>query len=53
MAKIDDVQKNVETGKTKVVPGLVQEALDEGIKPSEILEAMVSAMSIVGTNSRR
>lgn len=48
MGKIDEVQKNVETGKTKIVQGLVQEALDEGDKPGEILDAMVNAMSIVG-----
>lgn len=48
MTKIDEVQKNVETGKTKLVPGLVQDALDEGGSPVEILDAMVKAMSIVG-----
>jgi methanogenic corrinoid protein MtbC1 len=48
MAKINDIQNNVETGKTKLVPGLVQDALDDGIKPSEILDAMVAAMSVVG-----
>lgn len=48
MARIDDVQANVEKGKTKLIGGLVQEALDAGEKPSEILDAMVRAMSIVG-----
>ena len=48
MSKIDDVKANVEKGKTKIVPGLVQEALDEGGNPVEILDAMVSAMGIVG-----
>jgi len=48
MAKIDDVRSKVETGKTKLVPGLVQEALDEGSKPADILSAMVGAMSVVG-----
>lgn len=48
MAKIDEVRTHVETGKTKLVAGLVQEALDEGSKPSEILDAMVAAMSVVG-----
>lgn len=48
MAKIDEVQGYVEKGKTKIVPGLVQEALDEGSKPGDILNAMVAAMSIVG-----
>jgi methanogenic corrinoid protein MtbC1 len=48
MSKIDEVQANVETGKTKIVPGLVQEALDEGCKAGEILDAMVKGMGIVG-----
>lgn len=48
MAKIDEVREKVETGKTKLVAGLVQEALDEGSKPADILNAMVSAMGIVG-----
>lgn len=48
MAKIDEVKTNVETGKTKLVSGLVQEALDEGSAPAEILDAMVNAMAIVG-----
>ena len=49
MSKIDDVKANVEKGKTtKIVPGLVQEALDESSNPVEILDAMVSAMGIVG-----
>lgn len=48
MSKIDEVRSNVENGKTKLVAGLVQEALDEGNKPNEILDAMVEAMGIVG-----
>lgn len=48
MTKIDEVRSNVEMGKTKLVAGLVQEALDEGNKPSEILDGMVAAMSVVG-----
>jgi methanogenic corrinoid protein MtbC1 len=48
MGKIEEVQQNVETGKTKLVPGLVQEALDEGNKPGDILDAMVTTMGLVG-----
>lgn len=48
MSKIDEVRSNVETGKTKLVGGLVQEALDGGFKASEILDAMVTAMGTVG-----
>lgn len=48
MSKIEDVRTNVETGKTKLVPGLIQEALNEGSSAKDILQAMVDAMGIVG-----
>ena len=37
MSKIDEIAQAVESGKAKVVPGLVEEALAEGIDPMEIL----------------
>ncbi|MBC3889809.1 cobalamin-binding protein [Acetobacterium paludosum] len=48
MSKIEEVKAKVEIGKSKLVPGLVQEALDEGNKPEDILQAMVDSMSVVG-----
>ena len=48
MSKIEDVRANVEIGKTKLVPILVQEALDEGSSAGEILQAMVDGMGVVG-----
>ena len=48
MSKIEEVRANVEAGKTKIVPGLVQEALDEGSSATEILQAMVDGMDYVG-----
>jgi len=48
MSKIQEVKEKVEIGKTKLVAGLVQEALDEGNAPGEILQAMVDSMSVVG-----
>lgn len=48
MSKIQEVKEKVEIGKTKLIPGLVQEALDEGSAPGEILQAMVESMSVVG-----
>ena len=50
MTKLNEISKAVENGKTKLVAGLAQEALDEGIKASEILDAMVGAMGVVGDN---
>lgn len=48
MSKIKEVKVNVETGKTKLVPALVQEALDAGEAADDILTAMIDAMSVVG-----
>ncbi|WP_419660846.1 MttC1: trimethylamine corrinoid protein 1 [Desulfosarcina variabilis str. Montpellier] len=48
MAKIEEVKANVEKGKTKLVPGLVQDALDEGNPAGDILQAMVEGMGVVG-----
>ena len=49
MSKIDEVKAAVEKGKVKLVPGLVQEALDEGCDPTAILnEGMIGAMDVVG-----
>lgn len=48
MSKIEDVRANVEIGKTKLVPILVQEALDEGSSAGDILQAMVDGMGVVG-----
>jgi methanogenic corrinoid protein MtbC1 len=48
MSKIEEVKANVEVGKPKLIPGLVQEALDEGCEAMDILQAMVEAMGIVG-----
>jgi methanogenic corrinoid protein MtbC1 len=49
MSKIQDIAKAVENGKSKLIEGLVQEALTEGIDPLTILnEGMINAMSSVG-----
>jgi methanogenic corrinoid protein MtbC1 len=48
MSKIQEIAAQVEIGKSKVVPGLVQEALDEGANANEILQAMITAMGVVG-----
>jgi len=48
MSKVEEVKAHVEKGKTKLIPGLVQAALDEGDAAMDILQAMVDAMSVVG-----
>ena len=37
MSKIEELAHTVEIGKSKLVPGLVQECLDEGDAPIDIL----------------
>ncbi len=48
MAKIDELEVAVQNGKAKVAAQLAQEALDEGSKAPDILDAMVRAMGVVG-----
>ncbi|MDR0582866.1 MAG: corrinoid protein [Treponema sp.] len=49
MSKIQEIAQAVETGKSKLIEGLVTEALNEGIDPLKILnEGMIAAMSVVG-----
>ena len=49
MSKIDDLAQAVIAGKKKDTPGLVQEALDEGCDPLEILnQGMIDARGVVG-----
>ena len=49
MSKIEEIAELVEKGKAKKVGPAVQEALDEGCDPSEILNvAMIGAMGVVG-----
>ena len=54
MSKIEELAHAVEIGKSKLVPGLVQEALDEGNAPIDILnKGMIDAMAIVGDKFKR
>ena len=54
MSKIEELNHAVEIGKAKLVPGLVQECLDEGIAPIDILnKGMIDAMSVVGDKFKR
>ena len=48
MSKIQEVKELVEAGKSKKIGVAVQEALDVGGQPGEILQAMVDSMSVVG-----
>ena len=47
---ITKVNELVIKGKAKLITGAVQEAVDAGFAPEEILNAMISAMDVVGEN---
>ena len=49
MSKLLEIAAAVEHGKAKIVAGLVQEALDEGFSPMEILnKGLIDAMGVIG-----
>ena len=54
MAKIEEIFEAVEKGKVKIIEGLVEEALAEGIAPLSILnEGMANAMALIGDKFQR
>jgi len=54
MSKIAELAHAIEIGKSKLVAGLVQEALDEGNAPIDILnQGMIDAMANVGEKFKR
>lgn len=49
MSNVQTVKENVEKGKLKLIKGIVQEALDAGCDPIELLnDGMIAAMDTVG-----
>ena len=48
MGTLEDLREKVMKGKRKETGPLVQQALDEGCDPQEILDAMVDAMGVIG-----
>lgn len=49
MGVLNDISTNLQQGKAKAVKDLVQQALDEGVKPADILnEGLLDGMSVIG-----
>ena len=49
MINLSEISENLQRGKTKVVKELVQQAIDEGCKPEDILEqGLLHGMGIIG-----
>ena len=53
MATLQDVQDIILAGRAKKTPAVVQEALDGGLDPKDILNSMIDAMGIVGERFTR
>ena len=54
MSKIAELAQAIENGKSKLVAGLVQEAIDEGNAPIDILnQGMIDAMANIGEKFKR
>ena len=54
MSILNDISANLQKGKSKIVKALVQQALDEGCKPVDILnEGLLHGMNIVGEQFKR
>lgn len=53
MAVLDDINAAIQRGKKKEVVPLVQQAIDEGIGPSEILDALLDGFGVIGDAFRR
>ena len=45
---LEELAQKVAAGKSKLVPGLVQDALDAGEDPTVVLNTMIGAMDVVG-----
>ena len=53
MALLEDLQEKIMKGKRKETGPMVQQALDEGMEPQEILDAMIGAMGVIGERFSR
>lgn len=49
MQLLEEISQNLQSGKAKIVKGLVQQAIDEGIPAQQILEeGLLSGMNVIG-----
>ena len=48
MSILIDISENLQKGKAKIVKELVQQAIDEGMDPQEILGGLLCGMDVVG-----
>ena len=49
MSILNEISVNLQNGKSKIVKALVQQALDEGVKPADILNlGLLDGMNVIG-----
>ena len=53
MALLEDISDRTIRGKRKELVPLVQQALDEGLEPQDILDAMIAGMDVIGDKFSR
>jgi methanogenic corrinoid protein MtbC1 len=52
MSKLEEISKAVEEGKLKQIEAIVDEGLKDGLKATDILDAMIASMGVVGEKFR-
>ncbi|MCR5846169.1 MAG: corrinoid protein [bacterium] len=52
MALLDDINAAIQKGKKKIVVPLVQQAIDEGYKAQDILDALLAGFDVIGEKFR-
>ena len=50
MSKLEKIKTTVENGKAAIISGMVQDALDAGENPNDIINVMIDALKVVGKN---
>lgn len=53
MSILNEMQEQLQKGKAKLVAAQVEEALAAGVAPQEIMEALLSAMGVVGERFKK
>ena len=53
MSLLNEIQEQLQKGKAKLVAAQVEEALAAGVAPQEIMEALLSAMGVVGERFKK
>lgn len=50
---LEEISKNLQEGRAKTVKELVQKALDDGLKPADVLGGLLGGMDVIGEKFKR